>query len=72
MARGGRRAVEWARWATSPSGPDTLVGQQENERRSRPAALPGWARGQLGRRGKFSKESSRVVRNVWAEIRSGS
>jgi hypothetical protein len=72
MAIGGRRTGEWARWAASPSGPDTPVGQRGNERRrSRPAALAGWARGQLGRRGKFSKETSQAARNVWAEIRSG-
>jgi hypothetical protein len=35
-----------------------------------PQVLVGWVGGQLGRRGKFSKETSRAARNVWAEIRS--
>jgi hypothetical protein len=57
MARGGRQAGEWTRWALSPSGPDTLVGQRGNERRrSRPTALVGWAREE------FSKEKRRGAR----------
>jgi hypothetical protein len=56
---------------SGPDGPQILVGQRGNERRSRSATLAGWARGQLGRRRNVSEETSQAGRNVWAEIRLG-
>jgi hypothetical protein len=74
-AVGGGSGREWPevgdKRGSGPDGPQVLVGQRGKERRGRPAALVGWARGQLGQRRIFSKETSQVARNVWAEIRSG-
>jgi hypothetical protein len=58
-------------WESGPDGSQVLVGQHGFERRSRPATLLGWVRGQLGRCGIFSKETSRAAGNVWAEVRLG-
>jgi hypothetical protein len=74
MAIGGRRTGEWARWAASPSGPDTLVASEEMKgvgrllwrvgREASWAGVENFRRKQVRLQGMFGRRSDRAAKKI--------